>query len=139
MRPESDNLVIVLPDQGDGAGELEPGALLERALQATTCSFTISDATDPELPLLWVNPAFTITTGYPAEEAIGQNCRFLQGPGTDPAQVQEMRTALAAGRDVTVVLLNHCKDGTLSGTRSLSAPSGTAPAVSRTSSGRRPM
>lgn len=112
MRPESDNHVIVLTEQGDVAGELEQGALLERAIQATTCSFTISDATDPEFPLLWVNPAFTITTGYPAEEVIGQNCRFLQGPDTDPAQVQEMRTALAAGRDVTVVLLNHRKDGT---------------------------
>ena len=107
MRPESDNHGIMLPDQGDVAGELEPDALLERAIQATTCSFTISDATDPEFPLLWVNPAFTITTGYPAEEAVGQNCRFLQGPDTDPAQVQAMRTALAAGRDVTVVLLSH--------------------------------
>ena len=111
MRLESDNLVIV-PDQGDVVGELAQGALRERAIQATTCSFTISDATDPELPLLWVNPAFTITTGYSAEEAIGQNCRFLQAPDTDPAQVQELRTAVAAGRDVTVVLLNHRKDGT---------------------------
>jgi len=111
-RPESDDLVILIPEQGELPGPINHGALRERAIQSTSCSFTISDATDPELPLLWVNPAFTVTTGYAAEEAIGRNCRFLQGPGTDPARVQELRTALVAGRDATVVLLNYRKDGT---------------------------
>ncbi len=112
MRPESDDLVILLPEQGELPGPVDRSNLRERAIQSTSCSFTISDATDPELPLLWVNPAFTLTTGYSVEEAIGRNCRFLQGPGTDPARVQELRTALAAGRDATVVLLNYRKDGT---------------------------
>ena len=46
------------------------------------------------------------------QEAIGRNCRFLQGAGTDPAAVLELRAALAAGKDATVVLLNYRKDGT---------------------------
>ncbi len=107
-----DDLVILIPEQGDPPRPIDRSGLRERAIQSTSCSFTISDATDPELPLLWVNPAFTVTTGYSVEDAIGRNCRFLQGPGTDPAQVQELRTALAAGRDATVVLLNYRKDGT---------------------------
>ncbi len=102
----------MIPEHGELPGPVDHGALRERAIQSTSCSFTISNATDPELPLLWVNPAFTVTTGYSVEEAIGRNCRFLQGPGTDPARVQELRTALAAGRDATVVLLNYRKDGT---------------------------
>ena len=40
---------------------------------------------------------------------IGRNCRFLQGPGTDPQAVQQIREALAAQppRPATVTLLNY--------------------------------
>jgi PAS domain S-box-containing protein len=61
---------------------------------------------------MWVNPAFTATTGYTFEEAVGRNCRFLQGPATDPAARAAMRAALEAGQDVTVTVLNYRKDGT---------------------------
>lgn len=49
----------------------------------------------------------------PRSEVVGRNCRFLQGPGTDPAAVQQLREALAAQppRPVTVTLLNYRKDG----------------------------
>jgi len=33
-------------------------------------------------------------TGYSRKEVIGRNCRFLQGPRTDPATVQKLATAL---------------------------------------------
>ena len=44
-------------------------------------------------------------------EVVGRNCRFLQGPGTDPAAVAHLRQALAAEppRPVTVTLLNYKK------------------------------
>jgi len=64
------------------------------------------------MPLTWVNPAFTATTGYPYEEAVGRNCRFLQGEGTDAVQVAALHAALQTGRDGRVVLLNYRKDGT---------------------------
>ena len=42
---------------------------------------------------------------------MGRNCRFLQGPGTDPAAVAQLRQALAAvpPKPVTVTLLNYRK------------------------------
>ena len=43
---------------------------------------------------------------------VGRNCRFLQGPGTDPAEVQKLRDGLAADRPTTVRLLNYKHDGT---------------------------
>jgi hypothetical protein len=47
-------------------------------------------------------------------EVIGRNCRFLQGPGTDPAELQRLRDAIKADppRPVTVTLLNYRYDGT---------------------------
>lgn len=87
-------------------------ALRERAVIATDITFTITDPRQTDNPLVWVNPSFTRVTGYEPEEAIGRNCRFLQGPATDPDAVAEIRAGLADRRTVTTTLLNYRKDGT---------------------------
>ena len=83
-----------------------------RAAAAAVDGVVITDPTRPDNPIVDVNPAFERMTGYAAAEAIGRNCRFLQGPGTDPVARRELRDALAAGRDCLVTLLNYRKDGT---------------------------
>ena len=85
--------------------------LRERALQSTTVSVVISDLRLPDNPLVWVNTAFSETTGYAAEQVIGRNCRFLQGPDTDPEPVLEMRLAVKEQRASMVTLLNYRADG----------------------------
>jgi PAS domain S-box-containing protein len=87
-------------------------ALRERAVVATDITFTITDPRRPDNPLIWVNPSFTRVTGYAADEVIGRNCRFLQGPATDPGSVATIRSALEARETVTTTLLNYRKDGT---------------------------
>jgi PAS domain S-box-containing protein len=79
-------------------------------------SLAMADASiaiaDPRtLCLLYVNPAFERVTGYSAAEAIGKNCRFLQGPATDAATVAKVRESIAEGRPVRVDILNYRKDG----------------------------
>ncbi|WP_345459250.1 SpoIIE family protein phosphatase [Nocardioides marinquilinus] len=83
----------------------------QRAVLATGLSFTVADATSDDLELVWVNPAFTATTGYSFDEAVGRNCRFLQGPGSAPASTARMRQALRDGAAITETLLNYRKDG----------------------------
>jgi PAS domain S-box-containing protein len=87
-------------------------ALRERAVIATDITFTITDPRQPDNPLVWVNPSFTRVTGYEPDEVVGRNCRFLQGPATDPAALAEIRAGIAAQRTVTTTLLNYRKDGT---------------------------
>jgi PAS domain S-box-containing protein len=87
-------------------------ALRERAVLATDITFTITDPREPDNPLVWVNPSFTRVTGYEADEVVGRNCRFLQGPATDPEAVASIRSAMAQQRTVTTTLLNYRKDGT---------------------------
>ncbi|TNM69481.1 PAS domain-containing protein [Streptomyces sp. NP160] len=94
---------------GEGA---DGDSLRSSAVLATGLSFTVADASHPDSALVWVNPAFTAVTGYAFEEAVGRNCRFLQGPDTDPAVRQRLREAISAGESLTVTLLNHRKDGT---------------------------
>ncbi len=86
--------------------------LLAMALETLSVSFVVSDPHLPDCPITYVNDTFLQKTGYSREEIIGRNCRFLQGPLTDPEAVNKIREALRAQEKTTVELLNYCKDGT---------------------------
>src|SRR3712207_6462647 len=73
----------------------------------------MTDPNQPDDPLVYVNPAFEKTTGYAAEEALGRNCRFLQGEDRDQPALEELRAAVRGERHCTVVLRNYRKDGSL--------------------------
>ena len=71
----------------------------------------ISDMTIPGAPMVFVNQEFCRTTGYAREEAVGRNCRFLQGPQTEPEAIQVIRNTLSKGQDCHVKLTNYRKNG----------------------------
>jgi PAS domain S-box-containing protein len=73
----------------------------------------ISDMTIPGAPMVYVNSEFCKTTGYAREEAVGRNCRFLQGPETEPEAIQVIRNTLSKGQDCHVKLTNYRKSGEL--------------------------
>jgi PAS domain S-box-containing protein len=73
----------------------------------------ISDMTIPGAPMVFVNQEFCRTTGYSREEAVGRNCRFLQGPETEPEAIQVIRNTLSKGQDCHVKLTNYRKNGEL--------------------------
>lgn len=87
-------------------------AALTSSLRSAQSSVVITDPTQPDHPIIYANAAFEALTGYAAHEVIGRNPRFLQGPDSDPAAVDEMRRAIAEGRDCRVTLTNYRKDGT---------------------------
>lgn len=93
-------------------GQRSPRALSRKALDATDVAFTVTDPRQADNPLVWVNPAFTRLTGYPAAEVVGRNLRFLQGEGTDPDAVERLRRAIANRQAEAVTILNRRKDGT---------------------------
>lgn len=74
-------------------------------------SIAIADMHQFDLPLIYVNRAFTDLTGYGKELAIGYNCRFLQGPETDRRELERIRAALRSGSSYTGELLNYRQDG----------------------------
>jgi PAS domain S-box-containing protein len=86
-------------------------ALLRRALDLTGTGFVLTDPRLEDDPIVYVNRAFLEMTGYEADEVLGRNCRFLQGPETDPARVAELRQAVRERRPATVQLRNHRRDG----------------------------
>ena len=44
---------------------------------SVTNGISVANATLPDMPLTYVNPAFEVMTGYSLEEVVGKNCRFL--------------------------------------------------------------
>jgi len=92
--------------------DLRAPGVLAAAIAAAPTGVTIADPSRPDCPIVFLNPAFSAITGYPPEEVLGRNCRFLQGRDTDPKAVARVRRAIAAGKPVTVEMLNYRRDGT---------------------------
>jgi len=83
----------------------------DEAIASVGVGILITDPHQPDNPIIYVNPAFERLTGYGAAEALGRNCRFLQGADTDPSAVAEIRQALKEERGLRIELLNYRKDG----------------------------
>ena len=88
-------------------------ALLRVAIEAVADAVLVtSPELDPPGPVIeYVNPAFTAMTGYAAHEAVGRSPRFLQGPRTDRAALDRLRSGLAAGGPAGGEAINYRKDG----------------------------
>ncbi|MGI9127280.1 MAG: ATP-binding protein [Roseomonas sp.] len=101
--PTTNNLSANLPSPLQG--------VLGAAVLAMPTGIVICDPNLPDCPIIYANPAFYRITGYAEEEVIGRNCRFLQGPGTNPRHIQAMRDAIEQGKAIDVEIVNHRKDG----------------------------
>nr|AML76439.1 putative LOV domain-containing protein [Cinnamomum camphora] len=85
---------------------------LKDALATLQQTFVVSDATRPDCPIMFASAGFFSMTGYSINEVIGRNCRFLQGPDTDPLEIAKIREAVKTGNSYCGRLLNYKKDGT---------------------------
>ena len=81
-------------------------------IAATRTPIAITDPRQPDNPLIYVNDSFCDLSGFTADELVGRNCRFLQGPDTDRDVVAEIRTAIRAGQPIERDILNYRRDGT---------------------------
>lgn len=85
---------------------------LIKSLTSGQQNFVLSDPRLPDNPIVYASEGFYKLTGYTREQVLGRNCRFLQGPDTDPKAIDVIRTAVANGTDATTCLLNYKADGT---------------------------
>ena len=82
------------------------------AVELTRMPMIVADPNQPDTPVVFANEAFLEMTGFPPEEVIGRNCRFLQGPATDPAAIEAVRAAIRQRTNLSIELLNYRRDGT---------------------------
>jgi PAS domain S-box-containing protein len=88
----------------------EQSHLQGAALESAANAILITDAYGK---IIWVNKAFTESTGYLPEEVIGKNPRFLKSGQQDPEFYKGMWEAILAGNVWRDTVINRRKDGTL--------------------------
>jgi PAS domain S-box-containing protein len=77
----------------------------------TRTPVVLADPSLTDCPIVYCNDAFCALTGYDRTEILGRNCRFLQGPGTDPEAVQRIGEALAGHRHADEEIYNYRRGG----------------------------
>ncbi|MCO8268057.1 PAS domain-containing protein, partial [Haloferax sp. AB510] len=109
--PERVESVVAWRRRGAAAASKITEDLKEQAIDEAPVGITVADCSLPDRPLVYVNEAFETMTGYSADAALGRNCRYLQGPNTDPERVAELRRAIEAEVAASVELLNYRANG----------------------------
>jgi PAS domain S-box-containing protein len=71
----------------------------------------VTDARFPDHPIVYANDGFCRVTGYGPAEVLGGNCRFLQGPATDPETIAAIRVSIDAGEAIEADIVNYRKNG----------------------------
>ncbi|PNB06289.1 hybrid sensor histidine kinase/response regulator, partial [Pseudomonas sp. FW305-67] len=64
------------------------------AVGTTRMPMIVTDPNREDNPIIFANQAFLDMTGYSADEIYGRNCRFLQGPDTDPEVVGQIKQSI---------------------------------------------
>ncbi len=75
-------------------------------------SLVIADYRAADMPIVHATDSFLRLTGYARSEVMGRNCRFLQGPDSDPLAIARIREALREQTSLSIELMNYRKDGT---------------------------
>ena len=91
---------------------LDPTIFMQAVMHSSD-GITISDARQPDNPLIFVNKAFEKMTGYSSEEAINRNCRYLQGNQNNQRNIKVIREAIKNAESCLVTLRNYRKDGSM--------------------------
>ncbi|WP_267360058.1 MULTISPECIES: ATP-binding protein [unclassified Methylobacterium] len=88
------------------------GGVFFAAVEMTRMPMVLADPRQTDTPIVFANNAFLDLTGYEEGEVLGRNCRFLQGAGTDPKHVAQLREAIDEDKAVALEILNYRRDGT---------------------------
>lgn len=84
---------------------------LREASEGLAEVFCLTDPSRQDNPIVFASEEFARTTQYGMSYTIGRNCRFLQGPRTNPNSVRRLAEACAAGKELTEVFVNYRRDG----------------------------
>lgn len=88
--------------------------LLEKVINSTSDAIVITEGKPLDKPgpaILYVNNAFTEMTGYTAEEVLGKNPRFLQGPDSNKKELKKLGEKLRRLESAEITVLNYTKSG----------------------------
>ena len=87
--------------------------LIVELLAASNLPMQLTEASAPRYPVVFVNDAFVLMTGYSSFESLGQNSRFLEIDDNEQPGAQQLSKALHEGLSFTGTMRNYKKDKSL--------------------------
>ena len=87
--------------------------VLTQILDSCVNGVTLTDPDLEDSPIVYANKAFEDMCGYPQEEIVGRNCRFLQAMDRDQPELDQLRAAIKKHEPIEVTLRNYRKNGEL--------------------------
>ena len=84
---------------------------LQDILEKLPTALTLAANDRADMPIIAANTAFLELCGYPLEQVLGRNCRFLQGDHENDDARAELRAAMRDRRATKVLLRNRHADG----------------------------
>ena len=106
----------------DIAGLSPAEELAQWAPHGPRLAYTVADLAAPDRPLTYASPHFTTLTGYSRAEAVGENCKFLQGALTEQEPISYLRSCIRRRVVGRTTITNYRKDGTMFRNRLLLYP-----------------
>ncbi len=85
--------------------------LLQLVVEASNDGIVVAEQEGDDNILIYANPAFERLTGYPVDDILYQDCRFLQAEDRDQPGLQAIREAIRANRPCRQIIRNYRKDG----------------------------
>ena len=123
----NDELLLSQSDLKDSEQQLKAKVnelnTLTTVMQKAPFGISFSDPHQPDMPLVYVNDAFELLTGYAASDVLGRNARLLQGPDSHPDAVQRIHDAIDREDTAEIEILNYRQNGEAFWNRFLVFPS----------------
>ncbi|MCH4553886.1 PAS domain-containing sensor histidine kinase [Aestuariibaculum lutulentum] len=108
------NFVIALINDISKRKEVEKNLMLRtQALESAKSGIFITDALKQDNPIIYFNSSFQNLTGYPEEEILNHNFRFLLGKDTKQEAIKKLNEALQKGESCQTTIRNYRKDGSM--------------------------
>jgi PAS domain S-box-containing protein len=104
--------VVTFADISNRRAVEETMRLRDRSLAAISQGLFITDPSRSDEPIVYVNAAFEVMTGYSQAEVAGRDIGLLRCAETGSEEFDELKAALAGRRNCTVELVLQRKDET---------------------------
>jgi PAS domain S-box-containing protein/diguanylate cyclase (GGDEF)-like protein len=85
---------------------------LEQMVTLSSEGILLADAQDPNLPIVYANPAYEVLSGYTAEELTGTSWPLVKRDGEGQPELERLKAAIGRSESCHVTLPDLRKDGT---------------------------
>jgi PAS domain S-box-containing protein len=85
--------------------------LLQLVINASNDGIVVTEQEGEDSIMIYANKAFERLTGFPVDDILYRDCRFLQANDRQQPGVEVLRTAIASRQPCRQILRNYRKDG----------------------------